>query len=149
MAQGCQISTKSGKPCRAAPVHGKTYCFQHSPDEQAKFDARSKGGKVGFHKVLPAGFSYVLSTRRDVQRMLADVANKVLCGEIDHKLANTASYVAMTMLKAFAKENPEVGEGEEVDRETAENEAIEYVKENPEFAKRLMAALKEEKCECH
>jgi hypothetical protein len=32
MTHGCRAETKTGKPCRMAPLKGSDWCFAHDPD---------------------------------------------------------------------------------------------------------------------
>ncbi len=46
MPSRCQAQSKSGQPCRAAPLHGGDLCFFHDPGHaEAAAEARRLGGQ--------------------------------------------------------------------------------------------------------
>ena len=100
----CRGFTKSGQPCQmVAGADG--WCFNHRPDpeaEQARREARSRGGAVGKAHTLDQ-VEVRFESAPDITRLLADICQWVLTGQVDTKTANSAVYAASAALRAFAQ----------------------------------------------
>lgn len=110
----CRGFTKSGQPCQmVAGADG--WCFNHRPDpeaEQARREARSRGGSVGKAHTLDQ-VDVRFESAPDVTRLLADICQWVLTGQVDAKTANSAVYAASAALRTFAQDGSPAGEDPE------------------------------------
>jgi len=124
MAQ-CQGFSKVGKPCQMdAGADG--WCFSHRPDPEAQAlrqEARRKGGLQGRAKTLgPAQLEVRFESAQDVTRLLADICQWVLTGQVDAKTGNAAVYAASATLRAFAQgtEGAETGDSSQIAQQLAD-----------------------------
>jgi len=61
-SRGCEATTADGKPCRAAPMSGSTFCLAHSGRDMAELGRRGglvrrRRGRGGGHRSDSAGLS--------------------------------------------------------------------------------------------
>ncbi|MBI2505055.1 MAG: hypothetical protein HYW07_17695 [Candidatus Latescibacteria bacterium] len=101
----CRGFTKAGQPCQmVAGADG--WCFNHRPDPEAaeaRREARSRGGSVGKAHTLDQ-VDVRFESAPDVTRLLANICQWVLTGQVDAKTANSAVYAASAALRAFAQD---------------------------------------------
>jgi len=98
----CQATTKSGKPCKANALQGKSYCLAHDPESKEKFkEITRRGGKV--KKKVQVGLAPIefKGDVREVLDLLADTINRVRSNAMPPRTANTVGYLAGHMIKAL------------------------------------------------
>ncbi len=102
----CISYTKDGKACRSHARAGSEFCCFHDPatalEQQA---AQSKGGskrsKQSHLKVMPPPpFDFDLDDPRRIPKLLTFLANSVLRGELDTKVAYAVGYLADCAMRA-------------------------------------------------
>lgn len=86
------------KGCKAHPLKGSEYCYQHDPAKaEERTAARKRGGQTrSAPKVLDESFE--LQSIPQVKDMLERITNASLRGEIDLSRARTAGYLASLIL---------------------------------------------------
>jgi len=100
-AAGCAGTTRDGKPCDAAPMHGGNYCLFHNPKTRDLLaEAQKRGGRANGRKVLERAEELPLGNGADVCAFLAKAANGVLNGEIDPKAGTSVGYICSVLMKA-------------------------------------------------
>jgi len=99
----CAFLKPDGAPCSAPPMNGSEFCFFHSPTTaERRKQAQVAGGRASRRTLIPTDMpEYNLTSPDDVRKMLRDVANKVLKGELDHRVANGIGYLANQLLRAI------------------------------------------------
>jgi hypothetical protein len=95
----------NGEPCETPVRSGKVYCFHHDPDSAVeRRAARVRGGRASRRQVafLPEDFpNFTLKDMNDVADALATLFNKVAKGQLDHRVANTAGYLASLLVNVM------------------------------------------------
>jgi hypothetical protein len=78
----CQAKTKTGKPCRMAPLKGCNYCFNHDPATAAqRAQARKAGGQArhtghaGDPSIIPTEINTIADARQILTYTLAELLN--------------------------------------------------------------------------
>jgi hypothetical protein len=113
----CSGIRADGGRCRGQAIAGGQWCFSHHPDyEQARQRRASKGGKRG-------GRGRPLLEVHGVAEQLQELADRVLAGELDRQLANTAGQLLNVKLRALDIQR-EWRETEELAREVEEMRAM-------------------------
>jgi hypothetical protein len=98
MASRCSAITQSGAACKAMPLAGSSFCWNHSPEHaEAQRRAGSKGGKRG-------GRGRPLSDVANVKQRLLSLADGVLDGSIDRSVGAVASQILNVYLRAVSVE---------------------------------------------
>src|SRR5882762_7358706 len=84
---GCEMRTKSGKPCSAPAIHGTSRCFSHTGFNARLAGMRGGGvGRVAPHLDALAPFDVPKNTE-DVLRLLAQTISDVRTGAMDPRTA--------------------------------------------------------------
>jgi hypothetical protein len=99
----CIGSTKIGKACRNHTLAGSELCYFHDPrSREQRRAAQSKGGSKRSHlKVMPPpSFDFDLGDARGIPRLLTFLANGVVRGELDTKVAYAVGYLADCAMRA-------------------------------------------------
>lgn len=76
----CRGTTKSGDPCRMAPLKDSTFCWNHDPKTAKKREAsRQKGGRAS-RRALPSELAGTIEIReaKDALALLTLAANETL-----------------------------------------------------------------------
>lgn len=98
----CKARTKSGKPCKANALQGKSYCLAHDPASKEKFkEITKRGGKVKKKVQVSLAPVEFKGDVREVLDLLADTINRVRSNAMPPRIANTVGYLAGHMIKAL------------------------------------------------
>jgi hypothetical protein len=101
MSQNCRAKTKRGAPCRAAVVHGTTFCPLHGDPGKAAELGRM-GGRKNRHYVEPdLPTLSPPSTPEEVKTMLAQAVVDVRMKKLDPRLASALTSMCGVLLKAM------------------------------------------------
>jgi len=103
MNKDCPGTTANGEPCKSKPQNGSQFCFFHDPEKAEERKAASAaGGKAGPIRTLPPDTPWV-SVRNldDIIQVAEATINRVLRGEISHKVAYSVAILAGLQLKAI------------------------------------------------
>jgi len=97
----CHGITRDGVRCRARPLAGSTYCFNHSPDisDETRAAWRTAGGrnssnKARARKQLPGE----AMEPDEIAAWLAVCFKRVIAGRMDPGVANAVSTMSRAML---------------------------------------------------
>jgi hypothetical protein len=105
MTKKCRFRKKNGNECGADTQSGKNVCVFHDPTRAAQGRrARRKGGinRSQPATVLPPEtLDRPLDDSKDVATLLADSINRVRCGQLDVRIANTVGYLSTVLLRAL------------------------------------------------
>jgi hypothetical protein len=99
----CISNTQDGQACRSHARTGSEFCCFHDPASALeRRAAQSKGGsKPSQLKVmLPPPFDFDLGDPRGIPKLLTFLANGVLRGELDTKVAYAVGYLADCAMRA-------------------------------------------------
>ncbi|MCP4583669.1 MAG: hypothetical protein GY839_18825 [candidate division Zixibacteria bacterium] len=90
------------KGCKAHPLRNGDHCYQHDPERtQERQKARSQGGKTTMTPKTLANAKYKLDTITEVKKMLGDITNASLRGDIDISRTQTAGYLASLIISCI------------------------------------------------
>ena len=90
------------RDCKAHPLKNGDYCFAHDPARQAERKAeQSRGGKSSMAPKTMPDADYKLNTITDVKKMLGEITNASLRGDIDINRARTAGYLASLIISCI------------------------------------------------
>lgn len=98
---GCSATTKSGRPCRAAAVHGTRFCALHANPGRAAELGRIGGRKNRHHVEHDEVTISVPRTAEDVKNLIAQAMVDVRAKKLDPRIASTLTYMSVVLLKAF------------------------------------------------
>jgi len=85
--------------CKAHPLRDADYCYQHAPERaQERREARSRGGKTRSAPKVLKDANFKLITIGDVKKLLGEIANASLRGDIDISRARTVGYLASLII---------------------------------------------------
>lgn len=91
----CRANKRNGTPCSLLAAGDDGFCWAHSPDKAAKRKRiTSKAGKSKGNSELTA-----------IKKQLQDIANRVLSGELDTKLATAATQALNCLLRGVEIEH--------------------------------------------
>jgi len=96
MAERCQATAASGKPCSATPRPGRPYCLWHDPEAADQRRELSRRGGVGrsnaarARKQLPAG----VLTGKELQGLVGVTIKRVLTGATEPAIGNSIANLA-------------------------------------------------------
>jgi hypothetical protein len=99
----CKGKAQNGQPCRSFVRTGSDFCYFHDPASvKQRRDSQSKGGSNRSRlEVLPAPPCDVdLEDPRKIAKLLTHIANGLLRGEIDTKVAYAFGYLADCAIRA-------------------------------------------------
>jgi hypothetical protein len=99
----CVSNTQDGQPCRTHARSGSEFCIFHDPEYALqRRAAQSMGGsKRSQLKVMPIPpFDIDLDDPRRIPKLLTFLANGVVRGELDAKVAYTVGYLIDCALRA-------------------------------------------------
>lgn len=103
---GCQATNQKGKPCEAAPLTGRPYCFAHDPEAaEARDTARRRGGEHSRRRPVEL---VELRSAEDVRAALERILAETLALKNSVRRNRAAGYLLSILLKAV-----EAGELEE------------------------------------
>jgi hypothetical protein len=100
-SEGCSATTKSGRPCRAAAVHGTRFCALHADPARAVELGRMGGRKNRHHVDTDEVTIAPPATPEDVKNLLAQAMVDVRTRKLDPRIASTLTYMSTALLKAF------------------------------------------------
>ena len=97
---GCEMQTKSGKPCTSPPIRGTSRCYMHSGD-----NARRAGHRGGLRRTVynldELAPCDVPKSAQDVLHILARTICDVRMGAIDPRTAGVLCIVCSAYLDAY------------------------------------------------
>lgn len=97
----CKFIKSNRKQCNANAMRDREFCFTHNPEtKEAKKEAVTRGGKSpkkNYNPLPPIEMKSVSG----VAEMLNRVANAVMAGEIDLRVANCLGYLSGHLSKAL------------------------------------------------
>jgi len=95
----CTAKSRSGEPCKAAPLHGKTKCAFHSGNRAVICGQRGGRRRAIFN---PEGLEPFAAPKSagDLLLLLAQTIVEVRSGKVDPRVANSISYVSTAFLNA-------------------------------------------------
>jgi len=102
----CISYTQDGQVCRSHARAGSEFCFYHDPAYALqRREAQSKGGSKRSHLkvmkvMLPPHPDFDLDDPRGIPKLLTFMANCVLRGELETKVAYTVGYLADCAMRA-------------------------------------------------
>ena len=89
-------------PCEAWALEGSEWCFFHDPAQaEQRALAQSKGGSHSHRQLAGLPDAQPPQTPQGIADTMAQVVAGVLRGEVDPRIANSAAYVASTLIKAI------------------------------------------------
>lgn len=98
----CEGVTADGRSCSARAMDGSPFCFFHDPEKhEQRRQAQRKGGRRQSRLLAnspPREFTF--SDPAEIAEFLAYVANRIVRGELDAKIANAVAYCADCALRA-------------------------------------------------
>jgi hypothetical protein len=107
----CSATKRDGSPCRTPALTGKPHCAFHDESVAERRAAGRKKGGVKSHRppaVLPEDTPDApLTTISEVCQLLGRVANLVLRGQVDARVANASVYALSTLAGTLAKSDLE------------------------------------------
>ena len=113
----CTAITRGGARCKGVAIDASGLCYSHHPDhEQDRRQAARRGGRCG-------GRGRPLLEVHGVAEQCQELADRVLAGDLDRQLANTAGQLLNVKLRALDLQR-EWRETEELAREVEEMRAV-------------------------
>jgi hypothetical protein len=100
-SEGCSATTKRGRPCQAAAVHGTRFCALHADPARAAELGRMGGIKNRHYVGNDAVTIAPPTTPEDVKNLLAQAMVDVRGKRLDPRTASTLTYMSGVLLKAF------------------------------------------------
>jgi hypothetical protein len=107
-AGSCEAKTKDGGPCRASPLPGRRWCFNHDPARaKAQAVARRRGGeatraKMARRTVADNGAALALGSNRDLVAFLGIVIHEVRTGKLDAKIGGVLGNLANVLARVLS-----------------------------------------------
>lgn len=110
----CLGKTQYGQPCRSHVRFGSNFCFFLDPASRQRREAQSKGGgKLSRLEAIPAPpCDFDLKEPGEIAHLLNLVANRLVNGQMEPKVAYAIGYVLSLALK--------LKDGRELDEQTAQ-----------------------------
>ena len=96
----CKAVTKSGVPCRNAPLHNTKFCLLHTGDNAQRLGARGGRRRAIYN---PDGLEPFARPQNagEMQMLLAQTIVEVRSGKMDPRVANTIAYLGTSFLSAL------------------------------------------------
>jgi hypothetical protein len=133
----CIGRTMAGRRCEAFAMTGSKFCFFHHPDTRAEREAaRRAGGRKRARPVavLPAETpDWALLTIADLTRLVGDIINRTVRGELDSSIAYAVGYLANTQAKLLERRS-RGGNLAALERTVAQMQEQAFGAEDPESA---------------
>ena len=104
MQRQCAYRSKTGEPCRAAPVKDSQYCIMHSPEHAQEIqEARRLGGLRRRREVTVSGAYDVesLSSIEGIRRLIEVAIIDTLSMENSISRNRTIAYLALAALRTY------------------------------------------------
>jgi hypothetical protein len=99
----CSSNTQDGQPCRTHARAGSEFCIFHDPEYalQRRAAQSTGGSKSSQLKVMPTPpFDIDLDDPRRIPKLLTFLANGVVRGDLDAKVAYAVGYLADCAMRA-------------------------------------------------
>lgn len=94
----CAAITQAGTACKAMPIDDSGYCYAHHPDTT---EERRRYGSIGGSR---GGRGRPQHEIRDIKKLLSDLIDQVLAGELETSRATAANQLINSKLRAMELE---------------------------------------------